>query len=191
MNSQESEEDDTEYGHIVPSVEHNSKFKKEGFKSISQTVNVMPDGSACKEELKELINKMIGKGWQEIDPYSELIVPNNGKKQIRYVRKDNGKLISGGFLVVTEDDYFVYKSAIGANFSVQKSDIKQMWIKINKPHKDKKLIKFNTPLDSGKYEVIIRDVVVFRSNDKWKHAKFTETIKYKKALDGEKFAVGD
>jgi hypothetical protein len=162
-------------------------FNPNNYISLRDKINTNQDGTANLDELCKLERIMLTDRWQSIDPYKLTL---NGRTQIRYLRK-NGLFITGGFLLVINVDFFMFRGHVGKIYSLQKDDIEHMWFKRIKKEKAMKVISFKKLNAEGIYEVKHKGITIFRSSLKNRYNQFMKTKKYQKVLQGEPFMVHD
>ena len=161
---------------------NNHELYKQGL-YVSMNSRINKEYGIDYDELDILLETMADE-WTEVD-YEDIKIGD----QIRYIRSNdeaNDKFVAGGYVRVIEDDYLMYLS--GNIHSLQKDDIKQIWtrpgrITKNPSPKDANIITFNKPATTGKYEVVINNIVVYRSSDIYKVNRFKATKKYNRAIN--------
>ncbi len=160
-------------------------------KYVSLSLQINSNGRSVNEKnLEKLLEIMNKSKWVETKNFDDIYLGD----RFRYIRKDINRFVTGGWLAIKEKDHVMWRSHNHKLWSLQKNNIKRMWYKKNanrvkQEEKKEKIVKFNKPIEEGKYTVTLDDVVIYRTNDKSKYEKFMSTDKYKYAEETGKFEI--
>lgn len=168
---------------------YDEPFSKPGYTPLGAIIN-QKDRTKGRLALRELLNYMEQVGWREIVPNELRII---GRMQIRYIRND-GHYVTGGFPVLTGDDYLMYRSHGGNVYSLQFSNVQTMWTRMvpvkKRADRPISILRFSPPVEKPtKYEVSHNGRILFKTDSKAKWTRFMSTNKYKRVLNGEQYTV--
>ena len=152
--------------------------------SLQQRMN--ENGSINISLLTDTINELSKKGW--VSTTFDDVKEHQLIKYIKYKEDGNLKFISGGIVISKEDDYLIFKGG-PRNWSLQKVDIFKIWSSdtLFKKKQDSK-ITFKLR-DTGKYEVIFNDEVIYRTDNLTNSKTFLTSKKYEKIQGGAEYVV--
>lgn len=176
------------------STKHDTRFDRSTYVSIQSRVNNDP----VFEE--KYINKLQEDGWVALKNIKDIFLYPRGK-YFKYRLNGNsmskapeGTFRSGGMFLGRNDNeedesvynnYILYKAYNGAIFSLQISDILEIYIK--SPTKERALFKKPDPNAITKYPVMLENMktnkleIVYYAKDSNQKTRFMNTAKYKKA----------
>ena len=182
-------------------VTHKEGFNRNKYVSIQDKVNNDP------EFAHSYINKLIEEGWSKIVNNSDLIKPTMRGRHFKYRLNGNslskaeaGTFRSGGIIIGMGDDndpnYILYKAYNGAIFSLQISDLEEVYMKNPNekiyrkrvPKIIKTTVYFKYPDKITQFPVYLtskvtgKDIVVNYARDNYHRERFKETKKYEYAL---------
>ncbi len=170
-----------------------------GYVSWQSKINVGPNNEIDEDILEAYLSES---SYEEVEQKDADKLPSGSR--IAYIRKDNNKWCSGGYLSKIEESYedadgkkfkrpklyIIYKAYNNSPFCVQLEDIDQLYVMkpkmdnviIEKPYYLKKpKIRTNFPVridDEDGYEV-----VVYYAKDNFDRDRFKSTRKYKNAAE--------
>ena len=182
------------YPHVQdPKTKNDTRYDPEKYISVQSKVNNNP-----KYE-KMYISKLISEGWVALKRAEDLLLFPKGRSFKYRLNGESlsgapeGTFRSGGWLMgrnIEDPDnnmkYILYKGYNGAIFSLQIKDVLEVYIKSSK----KEIPVFKKPdLNyTTNYPVYLPDpetgknIIVYYAKDEFNKNRFTNTVKYKKAL---------
>ena len=177
-----------------------------GYKSIQRHINSEKGSKINQQRLESYLERITKKGFVKL-PVKDIYSLKPGSR-VCYITTDN-KWRSGGFVIQVKESstkygeevdsdaedydteykpYLIYKAFNNAVFSLQVSDIKELWTKPKKTKQKDQRTKFKNLGKETDYAVVLEDdfgndVVVYYARDNPTRDRFMNTAKFEKALD--------
>ena len=197
LNSPAIREDLQKYPHIPDKyTKHDERYDPNNYISIQTMVNYDPTFE------EKYFDKLAKNGWVSLRNVSDIFLYPKGRL-FKYRLNGNslskapeGTFRSGGWLIgknysdpENNDKYILYKAYNGVVFSLQISDLQEVYIQSPK----KEISVFKKPGKITRFPVYLEHfdtkvpVVVYYAEDSYKKFRFENSIKYKKALASGKW----
>lgn len=122
---------------------------KEGYKSVQSAINSNEDGSLNENRYRKYLSILTKRDFYKVTNY-DTVLKLIGKRFVYTALINNVlKFRSGGFLVNVFEEYVQYKGFNRAIYHIQKHNIIDIYIKLNKKELEK---HFNVPDESNKVQ---------------------------------------